>query len=188
MSEIGIRSRVLVKDIMSRPVTTIIEDSSAIMAAQLMDKHNIGSVIVTSKEGEPIGMITERDLMIRVVAKDVRPTEVSSREVMTAPLATIDSEESISNAARRMSKLDIRRLGVIHKGKLVGIISSKDVLAVTPELIEIFQEKAKIEESIFENDKESTPMVGVCDSCEMWSDSLKEFEGNFLCEECKTEL
>ena len=83
-----------------------------------------------------------------------------------------------------MSRLNIRRLGVMYKGKLVGLISSRDILSVMPELIEILVEKARIEGEI----PESPPMAGYCDNCGRWSDDLKEVEGRFLCKECRIEL
>lgn len=189
MAEIGIRTRMLVKDVMSSPVFTIDEDAAVNEAARLMDEHELGCIIVTSKEGKPVGIITERDLVKRVLAKNARASRLSAKEVMTSPLITIDPDETLSDAARRMRDLNVRRLGVMYKGNLVGIISSKDVLAITPELIETIQERAKIEgRPATEEGTEYRPMAGYCDRCGLWSDALEEVEGSFLCEECKAEL
>lgn len=189
MAEIEIRTRMLVKDVMSSPVFTIDEDATVNKVAQLMEEHELGCIVVTSKEGKPVGIITERDLVKRVLAKNARASMLSAKEVMTSPLITINPDETLSDAARRMSDLNVRRLGVMYKGNLVGIISSKDILAITPELIEIIQEKAKIEgRTAMEEATEYAPMAGYCDSCGLWSDALEEAEGSFLCEECKAEL
>jgi CBS domain-containing protein len=190
MSDIGLRSKMLVKDIMSSPVITTDEDATANRAAQLMDKHSIGCIVVTSKDGKPLGIITEKDLVSRVLAKNIKPDSLKARDVMTSPLITIEPSEKINEAARRMSRLNIRRLGVMYKEQLVGILSSKDVLAVMPELIEMTQEKALIEgeNMVEEAEKESTPLAGYCDACGIWSDSLKEANGDFLCEDCRAEL
>ena len=139
MSDIGLRSKMLVKDVMSSPVITIDEKAPANRSAVLMEKNDLGCVIVTNKEGKPLGIITERDLVVRILAKNLKPDSLKSTEVMTSPLITMEPEATIAEAARRMSRLDIRRLGVIYKGQLVGLISSKDILAVTPELIETIQ-------------------------------------------------
>ncbi|MCD6431263.1 CBS domain-containing protein [Candidatus Bathyarchaeota archaeon] len=190
MSDIGLRSPMLVKDVMSSPVITIKEDATTNKVAKLMDKHGLGCIVVTSKEGKPIGIITERDLVIRVLAKNLKPDTLKAKEVMTTPLITIEPDETISEAARRMSRLNIRRLGVVYKGQLVGILSSKDILAVMPELIELTQEKAMIEgENMAQEIKEeSPPLAGYCDRCGSWSDNLKEVNGEFLCEDCRAEL
>lgn len=191
MSDIGLRSRMLAKDVMSSPVITIDEDAPANQVAELMDKHGLGCIIVTSKEGKPLGIITERDLVRRVLAKNVKPDSLKAKEVMTTPLITIEPDEKISEAARRMSRLNIRRLGVIYKGQLIGVLSSKDILGVMPELIEIIQEQALIEGENRAQEattEESTPLAGYCDRCGAWSDTLKENNGDFLCEDCRIEL
>jgi CBS domain-containing protein len=190
MSEIGLRSRMLVKDVMSSPVVTIEENAPVNEVAELMDKHGLGCVIVTNKEGKPIGIITERDLVARVLAKNAMPSSVKAGEVMTSPLITIEPDETIHEAARRMSRLNIRRLGVVYKGQLVGLLSSKDILAVVPELIETIQERALIEgeNRAQEAPEETSPLAGYCDRCGGWSDNLNEVDGEFLCEDCKAEL
>ncbi|RJS83343.1 CBS domain-containing protein [Candidatus Bathyarchaeota archaeon] len=186
------RSEMLVKDIMSSPVVTADDGTPASEVARLMEKHKVGCVIINDKSGRPIGIITERDLVVRVVAKNLYPGEIKAKDIMSRPLVTISSEETLSNAAREMSRLNIRRLGVMYKGKLVGIISSRDILAVTPELIEIMQEKARIENQSIMEEHEGFSSAGYCDSCGEWSNDLREVDGSFLCEECremrKTEL
>jgi len=189
MSEIGIRERMLVKDVMSSPVLTIGENETADKAARLMAKNNVGCIVVIGKQGKPLGVITERDLVVRVLARNNQPSKLAVKEVMTSPLITVDPDEPLSEAARRMSRLNIRRLGVMYKGNLVGLVSSKDILAITPELLEIIQEKARIEGGkVAEAISESPPLAGYCDQCGGWSDNLEEVEGNFLCEDCKEEL
>jgi len=189
MAEIGIRERMLVKDVMSSPVITIDENETADKAARLMDKNNVGCIVVIGKQGKPLGAITERDLVIRVLARNNQPSKLIAKEVMTSPLITVDPDETLSEAARRMSRLNIRRLGVMYKGNLVGLISSKDILAITPELLEIIQEKARIEGGkAMEAIPETPPLAGHCDRCGSWSDNLEEVEGNYLCEDCKVEL
>ena len=192
MVALEIRSEMLVKDVMSSPVVTADDSTPASDVAKLMEKHNVGCVIINDKTGRPIGIITERDLVVRVVAKNLHPGKIKAKEIMSSPLVTISSEKTVSDAAREMSRLNIRRLGVMYKGELVGIISSKDILAVTPELIEIIQEKARIENQSIMEEHEGFSSAGYCDSCGEWSDDLREVEGSFLCEECremrKTEL
>ena len=189
MAEIGLRTRMLVKDVMSSPVVTIDEDAPVHKTAQRMVDGRFGCIVVTGKEEKPLGIITESDFVTRVLARNIQPNKLTAKEVMTSPLITIDPDETLSEAARRMSRLNIRRLGVMYKGNLIGILSSRDVLSVTPELIEIIQEKARIEGATeSEETSESAPLAGYCDHCGRWSDNLTESEGNFLCEECRIEL
>ncbi len=189
MSEIGLRTRMLVKDVMSSPVVTTSENVPSNTIAKLMSENKLGCVIVSNKDGKPLGMITERDLVVRVLAKNIQPANVKAKDIMTAPLATIEPEATISDAARRMSRLDIRRLGVIYKGDLIGLISSKDILGVMPELIEIIQEHSRIEGDAREEaaETEETPLSGYCDHCGVYSEGLRDKNGQFLCEDCRIE-
>jgi CBS domain-containing protein len=190
MAEIGLRPRMLVKDVMSSPAITVPEDTPINKTAQLMKEGRVGCIIVTSKNGKPVGIITESDLVRRVLAKNLTPSKLTAKEVMSAPLITVEPDETLTETARRMSKLDVRRMGVIYKGNLVGIISSRDILAVTPELLENIKEKALIEREteVEEESSEPTPSAGYCEQCGSWSDNLEEVEGTYLCEECQMEL
>jgi CBS domain-containing protein len=189
LAEIGLRTRMLVKDVMSSPVITVDEDTTIDNAAQIMADSRVGCIVVTSKEEKPLGIMTESDFVTRVLAKNIQPGKLTAKEVMTSPLITVDPDESLSEVARRMSRLNVRRLGVMYKGNLVGVISSKDILAITPELLEIIQEKARMEkETVMEERSESVPLAGYCEQCRGWSDELNEIEGNFLCEECRIEF
>jgi CBS domain-containing protein len=188
MAEIGLRQKMIVRDVMSSPVVTMDEDETTNKAAANMDMHDLGAVIVTNKAGKSIGIITERDLVIRVIAKNLKPDTVKAKEIMTTPLVTIEPEATISEAARRMTRLDIRRLVVIYKGNLVGIISSKDILSVMPELLETMQEQTRIEGASQTEENEEVPLSGYCDRCNSYSENLKEQNGENMCDECRVEL
>ena len=191
MSDIGLRTRMVVKDIMSSPVVTLNEAATSNKVATIMDENNLGCVIVTNQTGKPVGIITERDLVIRVIAKNLVPGTVKAKEIMTSPLVTIEPEATISEAARRMSRLEIRRLGVVYKGNIVGLISSRDILGVMPELIEIIQERTRLEgaaEAEENVEPEERPLSGYCDRCGVFSENLKDVNGQNLCEDCRIEV
>lgn len=188
VSELGLRTKMLVRDVMSSPVVTMNENESSNKVAVAMDRGDLGAIIVTNEAGKSIGIITERDLVIRVLTKNLKPDSIKAKEIMTTPLVTIEPEATITEAARRMNRLDIRRLGVIYKGNLVGIISSKDVLGVMPELIETILERSRIEGEARTEEDEEVPLSGYCDRCNGYSESLKERNGQNICDECRIEL
>ena len=121
----------IVADIMSSPVTTIDGEVSVRDSSQTMIDKQIGSIIVTEHD-QPRGIVTERDLVERVVAPCRDPNQTKIKEIMSTPLITISKEMGILDAMRKMRKKDISRLVVMDDGTLIGLISEKDVVrAVT---------------------------------------------------------
>jgi CBS domain-containing protein len=191
MSEIGMRPRMIVKEVMTSPVVTVEETASANKVAELMLDNKVGCVIVVDKAGNAIGIVTERDLVVRVLAKNAASSSEKAKDFMTSPLVTVEPEASVTDAARMMSKKDIRRLGVLYKSKLVGIVSSKDILDVMPELLEIMQEQTRIEGAggpEATEGAEEAPLSGYCDRCGMYSENLQDSNGKYLCEDCRIEV
>ena len=113
-----------VKDIMTRDVVTIDVEKSVFEAAQLMTLKGLGCLIVVDKL-LPVGIITERDIVRRIVAKR-SSVDLNVSEVMTKTLITVDPDTSLKEAARVMSTNKIRRLPVLKQNKLVGIVVSSD--------------------------------------------------------------
>ncbi|MCL1971148.1 MAG: CBS domain-containing protein [Candidatus Bathyarchaeota archaeon] len=188
MAEFDLKTKMVVKDVMNSPVVTADESKTANNIATIMDSAKIGAVVITNREGKPIGIITERDLVVRVIAKNKKPDEIKAREIMSKPLIPVDPEATISDAARLMSRKNVRRLVVFYKDVLAGIVSNKDLLNVMPELIEIIQERTRIEEASIAGELEESPQAGYCDQCEAYSENLKECNGQNICDECRIEL
>ena len=113
-----------VKDIMTKEVVTIDPNKTVFEAAELMSSKGVGCVIVVIK-AFPVGIITERDIVRRIVAKRAS-LNVKVAEVMTKTLITFDPDTSLKEAARVMSTNKIRRLPVLKNNKLVGIIVASD--------------------------------------------------------------
>ncbi len=96
-------------------------------AARLMAEKHIGPLIA-NRDGLPFGIITERDMMEKIVIQGADPSKVTVGEVMTAPLATIDASASLIDAARKMVEKRVKRLVVTEHDKIIGIISQTDVV------------------------------------------------------------
>jgi CBS domain-containing protein len=93
----GERGKMQVKDIMSRPIITEEEETLVTKIAEDMEELGIGSVVIT-KDGKPTGIITERDIALKVLLKNKRASEVKAKEIMTAPLMTVTPEASVEEA------------------------------------------------------------------------------------------
>ena len=113
-----------VKDIMSKNVITIAADKNVFEAAELMTNKGIGCLVIMDKD-VAVGIITERDMVRRVLAKR-GSLDMKVFEIMTKSLVTVDPDTSLKDAARLMSNKKIRRLPVTKNNKLVGIVVSSD--------------------------------------------------------------
>lgn len=116
-----------VRNVMTRTVITTEIDSSVREAAELMSKKNVGSIVVTYKE-KPVGIVTERDMVEKVVAKGLDASKVSIRAIMSKPLTTVKSGTQIIEAIRIMQRKKIRRLLIMENKNLVGIVTQRDLL------------------------------------------------------------
>lgn len=116
-----------VEDIMVKNVITVDKNEAVSNAVDIMNEHNIGCLIVVS-DGIAIGILTERDLLKRVLAKSKDPRETKVREVMTRPLIYVGPDTDIDKAKEIMSKFGIKKLPVIDsEGRLVGLLTVTDI-------------------------------------------------------------
>lgn len=94
--------------------------------AATMDEENVGSVVITNDE-TPVGIVTDRDLTIRVLGEQVNPTEQTAEDVMTTDLCTAEPGDGFYEAANLMADHGIRRLPICEGDTLVGIITADDM-------------------------------------------------------------
>ena len=176
-------TRVLVRDIMNSPVISASPQHTIKNIATKMKEERIGSIVIM-ENGKAAGIVTDWDIVSNAVVKDVKPSEVKASDIMQT-LHTIEGEEGVTEAARVLRQHNIKRLGVVYKNRLVGIISASDVIAVTPDLVDVISEKAAVMRG--EIGRPAGNISGYCDECGEWSDLLQFNEGTFMCEECRGE-
>lgn len=125
MSRSGV-SDTLVRDIMSRALISVDSSTTVYQIAKMMDQGSLGAIII-KKDNVPQGIITDRDFAIKI-AVNKYPLDTPVHKVASYPLQTIDSNESILTAASVMSTKKIRKLVVVEENKVVGIITSTDLV------------------------------------------------------------
>lgn len=130
-----------VEDVMVREVITIDENSTVKEAADVMNKFEIGCLIAIRK-GKAVGIITERDLLKRVVAeaKDVNKTRV--KDVMSSPLVVVEPCMDLEEAVKLMFQMKIKKLPVVDEKRLVGLVSLTDIARFQPQMIRILRQLA----------------------------------------------
>lgn len=117
--------------IMTRDVISIDSDETVDKAAKLMKDHGIANVIVVEPEEKPVGIITQRDILLRVTVEGGDATKIKVNEVMTSPLITTKSDTTLLDAIKTMYQKNVRRLPIVDgEGKLIGIVTYRDVLGI----------------------------------------------------------
>lgn len=171
-----------VKEVMTREVCTIKKDAKIDELARKLIEFGVGSAVVVEEE-RPIGIVTEKDLIAKVIARNKKPSEVKVEEIMSFPLVTITPMTSLRDAAKVMIRKGIRRLPVVNNsGKLVGIITDNDILEVSIDLGEF---AALITEASTGYAVEEEEIGGICEKCGKHTDMLKNVNGLNVCEECE---
>jgi CBS domain-containing protein len=120
-------SRVTVGSIVRDPVSAVLLSTHVSDVARIMVEQNVGSVVVI-RDYEPLGIITERDIIERIVLANKNINEIVAQEIMTAPLLTIDSNRTVEEALAIMHNNHLRRLVVVNSEKLVGIVTERRLL------------------------------------------------------------
>jgi CBS domain-containing protein len=178
------RKHVSVREVMNSPVITGSEEETIEDISQRMYDCKISSVIIMDGQ-KPLGIVTERDIITKVVTKNKKSSEVLVKEIMSSPLHTIDDEMDVAEATKFMRKMGIKKLGVVDKEKIMGIISISDIVSVMPEIYAIVAEKARMMAN--QSMGRTHHLAGICDSCDQWFDDLNISEGRYLCYDCRME-
>ncbi len=119
-------SSILVKDIMTTALISVNPTTTTFQIAKMMDQGGIGAIIVKDND-DPVGIITDRDFAVKIAANNL-PSDTPVEKIMSSPLITINHSEPISAAAEMMSSKKIRKLAVSENGKIIGIITSSDLV------------------------------------------------------------
>jgi CBS domain-containing protein len=123
-----------VRNIIENDYISLPEDTLVAEAAKVMKKEDVSSVLVTDKSSnEPIGIVTERDILYRLVAENMGPFKVPLKKIMSSPLISINEESSVADAISLMRRKHIRRLVVKNKeGKIIGTITLMSIIGNVP--------------------------------------------------------
>ena len=134
---------IIVRDIMSRNIKTVRPDDTALDAVRKMNKFRIGSVIVVNS-GRPVGIITERNILQEIVEPRHDPATIKAKDIMTRARITIDPHTAVDEAAKIMAAKTIKTLPVVEKDKILGIVTSSDIVRNSPTQLSILDELLRV--------------------------------------------
>ena len=140
-------SELRVGDIMTKKVIVVPFGKTILEVAKMMKKNSIGSVIVVEdREGKHAkGIITERDIVYKILAKGSDPYKVNAEDIMSKPLRVLKPDTTIEDAAKAMRENKIKRLPVVNDdNELIGLLSEGDIMKIFPVVVDLIEERAAI--------------------------------------------
>jgi CBS domain-containing protein len=132
-------SNIPVRDIMSKDVKVVRNDTTAQEIVATMTKYDVNSVIVV-QSGKPTGIITTRDVLVRMVEHGMPLSAVIARQIYTNPLVTIDESATVEEAAKLMKRWRIKHLPVTKNDRLVGMLTYTDIVFAVPAMLSAMEE------------------------------------------------
>ena len=138
----------LVNDVMTKHVVTIAPEETVAVAARTLSRGNVGSLPVCTADGRLRGMLTDRDIVLRSVASNEDAGQQTVREIMSRRLVTAAPEDPVGLAAQRMAREQVRRLPVTKNGKLVGMLTLRDLVRAPGLQMEAAQTLAEITDNV----------------------------------------
>ncbi len=181
---------VKVKEIMKRSVITIGPEATVSDAAKMMTNNRVGSLVVVENVDEPTGLVTESDVTT-VIARGIDPSKIRIKDLpknkikKRTGLVAVKPEDNVMQVAKLMVKNGVKRVPVIDKGKLKGIVADKEILLISPELIEIMSEKLKERVGMVPTPDQT--ISGMCEDCGGYSDELRNSGNRWMCSECMSD-
>lgn len=154
--------------------------------ASIMDENHVGALAVKDNE-HSVGILTEQDIVRKVIAKGLNPLKKKVKEIMETKLVIVEPETDIYDALIKMRDLNIRHLPVVKDNIMVGLLTLKDILKIQPQLFDLLVEKFELRE---ENRKPINRIIqneGICQACGEYSEKIKDVNGSLFCPKCAKE-
>ena len=179
------KTGIKVIDAMTKSPIFIDPDSTIKKCAEKMLKEDVGGIIV-KKDNKLYVIVTEKDMVEKAIVKNLNTNKSKVKEIMVKKMITIEPNEDIYDAMVKMQEEDVRRLPVIHKKELIGLLTEKDILKIEPQLFDLLVEKIRIREpSKLRAIKKY--VEGECENCGNYA-QLFNINDQLVCEECKDKV
>ncbi len=176
-----------VRDVMTQDVVTASPEMTAAQAGKKMVEHKVGSVIIV-EGGKPVGIVTESDMVAKVIFNNLKPSSIKLEQLMSKPLLTIKSSDDVNDAVLKMAQRKIRRLPVVEGegDTLVGIITDTDVIHVSSEMGQILENLIQMNKDIVLDRRDVVISEGECEECGEYSKDLKQEDDALKCPRCRS--
>ncbi len=175
-----------VYDCMTTKPVSLTADSSLEQCAKVMAKNHVGALVIKD-DHKSIGLITEQDIVRKVIAKGINPLTKKVKDFMEKKLKTVSPSSDIYDALIIMRDSNIRHLPVVDKEKMVGLLTLKDILKIEPSLFDLLVEKFEIKEGSRKPINRIIEREAICQGCGAYVEDVQKVKGMLLCERCAKE-
>ena len=175
-----------VYDCMTTKPVSVSSDATLVQCAKVMSKNHVGALVVKDNH-QSKGLITEQDIVRKLIAKGINPLTKKVKDFMEKKLITIKTNDDIYDALIKMRDSNIRHLPVVDKGKMVGLLTLKDILKIEPSLFELLVEKFELKEEKRKPIDRIIEREAICQGCGAYSEDITKVKGSLLCERCAKE-
>ncbi len=169
------------KPIMVEPGTTLQK------CANIMKEQHVGGIIIGQKD-KLLGIISEQDIVRKAVATGLDTKATTVDKLMETKVYTIEPDKDIYDAIVKMRDLNIRHLPVIKGGKMVGLLTMKDILKIEPSLFDILVERIELREEERKPISNPSGDEGTCDLCGEYTERLFKSGDSMVCKKCRAKL
>ncbi len=166
-----------IKEIMDREALSVKRSDPISEVSELMSDEKVGGVVVVDDNGYPEGIVTERDVLDKVITEGDDPEKVTAEDIMSKNTISLTSDETIAQGAQLMIDNDIRRLLVMENEKPAGFVTLSNVLDLYSDLVEEDETSNRAMQA-------QGDMIGFCESCGEYK-PLSESDGRWVCNECQ---
>jgi len=175
-----------VYDCMTTKPISVSPGTSLHQCAKVMAKNHVGALVIKDNH-QSKGLITEQDIVRKVLAKGINPLIKTVKDFMARKLLTVSPNDDIYDALIKMRDSNIRHLPVVEKGKMVGLLTLKDILKIEPSLFELLVEKFEVREAKRKPIDRIIQREAICQGCGAYSEDIQKVKGSLLCERCAKE-
>lgn len=128
-----------VRDVMTTDIKSVGGDTNMQAVVDMMIELDISSIVIV-QNNRPVGIVTHKDILLRIVKPNLQPIGIAARQVMSTPVATIDENVSLEEAARLMTRKGVKKLPVVRDRELVGMVTSMDLVREHPKVIGLLED------------------------------------------------
>lgn len=129
----------LIKDVMTTDLKSVGRDTNMQAVINMMLEFDISSIVIV-QNNKPVGIVTHKDVLLRIVETNFAPLAVTASQVMSTPVITINEDASLEEAVKLMTRNRVKKLPVVRDEKLVGVITSMDLVREEPKIIELLED------------------------------------------------